>query len=196
MIRPAERFNINIVTPEPRPAPRLTRAWTSPASATNAVALAAILGSAVGGFVPTGRAYFERSPVLAGTVGDPVGIEPAAGPPAGQPVAAAASVVIPRAPDGSFYAAVAINQVPVAMRLEPFQPNSSLSPHDAARLAGSGHARHAVRVAELSLAGRHLGPVEIAVGPGADAPSVLGAGLLNRLAEVAVEGDALRLSLR
>src|SRR3954452_7859564 len=143
MIRPAERFNINIVAPEPRPAPRVTRAWTSPASAATVVALAAILGSAVGGFLPMGRIYFERSPVLAGTVGNPVGIEPAAGPPTGPLVDAVASLLIPRAPDGSFYAAVAIDQVPIAMRVEPFQPDSSLSPHDAARLAGSGHARHA-----------------------------------------------------
>jgi hypothetical protein len=196
MIRPAERFNINIVAPEPRPTPRVTRAWTSPASAATVVALAAILGSAVGGFLPMGRIYFERSPVLAGTVGNPVGIEPAAGPPTGQLVDAVASLLIPRAPDGSFYAAVAIDQVPIAMRVEPFQPNSSLSPHDAARLAGSGHAKHAVRIAELSLAGRHLGPVELAVGPSADAPSVLGASLLDRLAEVAVEGETLRLTPR
>ncbi|MFL5338344.1 MAG: hypothetical protein ACJ8H8_35545, partial [Geminicoccaceae bacterium] len=138
----------------------------------------------------------ERSPVLAGTVGNPVGIEPAAGPPTGQLVDAVSSLLIPRAPDGSFYAAVAIDQVPIAMRVEPFQPDSSLSPHDAARLAGSGHAKHAVRVAELSLAGRHLGPVELAVGPSADAPSVLGASLLDRLAEVAVEGETLRLTPR
>ena len=123
-------------------------------------------------------------------------IEPAAGPSVELPLELAPGLVIPRAPDGSFYAAVGIDQVPVAMRLEPTQPGSILSPSDAARLTGGDRGTHAVRVAELTLAGRRMGPVELQVGPNADAPSVLGAALLDKLADVAVEGDTLHLNPR
>ena len=202
MIRPAERFTVNIVRPEPAPAPSFAVArarrigGTGGVSAATFVALAAILGSAVGGFLPLGRSYFARPPVMADGMDAPGAIEPAAGPAGGGSVALESGLVIPRAPDGFFYAAVGIDRVPIAMRLEPAKADSSLSPSDAARLGGGSRAGHALRVAEVMLAGRRTGPVELAVGPDARAPSVLGTGLLDRLADVVVEGDSLRLSPR
>ena len=202
MIRPAERFTVNIVRPEPAPAPSLAVvragriASAGRVTAATFVALAAILGSAVGGLVPLGRSYFARPPAMAGNMDAPGAVEPAAGPAGGGSFALESGLVIPRAPDGFFYAAVGIDRVPIAMRLELAKADSSLSASDAARLAAGSRSGHAVRVAEVTLAGRRTGPVELAVGSDGQASSVLGTGLLDRLAGVVVEGDLLRLSPR
>ena len=202
MIRPAERFTVNIVRPEPTPAPSLAMVRAGRmgsagrVSAASFVALAAILGSAVGGFVPLGRSYFAHPPVMAGSMDIPGAVEPAAGPADGGSFAPESGLMIPRAPDGFFYAAVGIDRVPIAMRLELAKADSSLSPSDAARLAAGSRSGHALRVAEVTLAGRRTGPVELAIGSDGQASSVLGAGLLDRLASVVVEGNSLRLSPR
>jgi predicted aspartyl protease len=188
MIRPAERFSVNIVRPEFAPEPRLARARVHWQTAPLAIAVAALVGAAIGGIVPTGGPPGLGPAVVAATAVDPAAIEPAAGP--------AAAATVARAPDGAFYAAVGIDRVPIVMRLDPSREHSLLRSDDAVRLGDGSRADSRVRAAELELADRRTGPVEFAVGGAAEPASVLGADLLDRLAVVTVEGDRLRLGPR
>ena len=188
MIRPAERFNVNIVRPEIAPVPRLARVRVHWQSAPVAVALAALVGSAIGGVVPTAWSPVPGPALVAGTAVDAAAIEPAAGP--------AAAATIARAPDGAFYAAVGIDRVPMVMRIDPSRERSMLSPHDAGRLGDGSRADGRVRIAELVLADRQAGPADLAVGSAAEPASVLDADLTEQLAVVTVEGDRLHLGPR
>lgn len=182
MIRPAERFAVNIVREEP--ALRLTRParW---ASLPALVGLAVVLGIGAGGMLP---ARWPGMAALRPGATDPAAIEPAAGP--------SAPLELVMAPDRHFYAPVLVDRVPVAMLLEPNAAETLLSPSDAGRLAVGGAAGPLVEVGEIALGGARLGPVRLRVGPPETGASVLGADLLDRLAVVAVEGERLRLSPR
>ncbi len=183
MIRPAERFAVNIVRHEPAAAP-LRRSGLL--SLPMLVAVAAIAGIGLGGIMPA--AWGPPSPVTAAHHADPAAIEPAAGP--------GAVLEVPRAPDRSFYAPVLFDRIPVTMRLAPDLPQSLLTPGDAGRLSVGGAAGGAVQVSVMELGPVRLGPVLLQLAP-ADAPtSVLGADLLDRLAVVTVDGERLRLAPR
>jgi hypothetical protein len=178
MIRPAERFAVNVIRREPAPfvAPRRLSPLTTLAL------LAGLLGAGLGGILP---AAWPPAPVLQLAFA-PAAIEPAAGP--------AAVMDIPRAPDRRFYASVLLDRVPVTMELAPGASHSLLAPADAGRLAVGVAAGAAVPVTVLELGAARVGPVLL---PVAGAPaSVLGADILDRMAVLAVEGDRLRLTAR
>jgi hypothetical protein len=180
MIRPAERFAVNISRDEP--ALRLARPsrWSS---LPILIGLAVVLGAGVGGVMPSGWAPAPRLAAVA-----PAVIEPAAGP--------SALLELPMAPDRRFYAPVLLDRIPVTMRLEPSTPRTLLSPSDAGRLSIGGAVSPVVEVAEIALGGSRLGPIRLQVGPPETDASVLGADLLDRLAVVAVDGALLRLTPR
>lgn len=182
MIRPAERFAVNIVREEPAPRLALPSRWSSlPAL----VVLAVLLGVGAGGMLPSRwPATATRQP----NASDPAAIEPAAGP--------AAPLELVMAPDRRFYAPVLIDRVPVTMQLAPGAAQTLLSPGDAGRLSVGGAAGPMVEVAEIALGAARLGPVQLRVGPPETGASVLGADLLDRLAVVAINGGRLRLSPR
>ena len=187
MIRPAERFAVNLTHDES--ALRLSRPsrWSS---LPMLIALAAVLGAGIGGMLPSGWGP-ATSPQLAAVApgeADPIAIEPAAGP--------GAPLLVPRAPDQHFYAPVLLDRIPVTMQLEPTVAETRLSPGDAGRLSVGGAASSVVQVAEVILGAARLGPVQLRVGPPDAAASVLGADILDRLAVVSVDGGRLSLSPR
>lgn len=187
MIRPAERFAVNIVRDEP--SLRLSRPsrWSSlPAL----VVLGCVLGAGVGGMLPSswGPTPASRSAAVAARDTGPAAIEPAAGP--------IDPLVVPRAPDQRFYAPVLLDRIPVTMQLEPSAVQTRLSPSDAGRLSVGGAASSVVQVNEIALGATRLGPVRLQVGPPEAGTSMLGADILDRLAVVSVEGGRLRLTPR
>jgi hypothetical protein len=193
MIRPAERFTVNVRPAEPMA--QISRpsgwAWSMPST----LLAAALVGAAIGGVVPSGRPFShspETAVQTAQVAPDNVAqIEPAAG-----PAAASGAQLIARAPDGAFYTTAALDRVPVTMRLEPDRQVSLLVPRDVARLVPGGVITPTVRVSELALHGRVAGPVEVAVSD-VDAPvSLLGADLLHDFDVVVVDRDHLRLVAR
>lgn len=182
MIRPAERFTVNIVRHEPVAAPSLPRRI---ATLPTVVVLAGVLGIGLGGILPAawspGPQIREAALPLA-----PAAIEPAAGPPA---------LDVGRAPDRAFYAPVTLDAVPVTVRLAPEAPSSALTPADAGRL-GADAGDPGVPVAALALGPLRLGQILLPVGPAALPASVLGADILERAGVVTVEGDRLRITPR
>ncbi len=186
MIRPAERFAVNILRHEPG-MPSLRR--SSVVSLPLLVALAAVTGIGLGGVIPAtlGPATTVAMSPLAGRT-DPAAIEPAAGP--------AAVLEVPRAADRRFYAPVLFDRIPVTMELAPETPETLLAPGDAGRLSVGGAAGAVVQVAEMALGTARLGPVELRLGPATAASSVLGRDLLDRLAVITIEGERLRLTPR
>jgi hypothetical protein len=187
MIRPAERFAVNIRRHEPIAQPALRSAWVS---FPMVMALAAILGAGLSGIMPAGRAptppaaqaTLERAPA-------PAAIEPAAGP--------ANALDVTRAPDRRFYAPVLFDRVPVTMELAPQAHRTLLAPGDAGRLSvGRAAAATSMQVEMMELGPVRHGPVVLQLGPADATTSVLGADLLDRLAVVAVEGERLRLTPR
>lgn len=199
MIRPAERFTVNIPQPEAMAESSRPLGWSL--SLPTMLIAATIVGAGVGGIIPSGQPSFQAlEPMLQtaqGTDVDLAAIEPAAGPAVSVGGAAEQDpMLIARAPDGAFYAMAALDRVPVTMRLDPDRPGSLLVPRDAARLVPGGVAQPTVRVAQLALHGHVAGPVEMVVGA-ADAPtSVLGADLLADFAVVEVDRDHVRLVAR
>jgi predicted aspartyl protease len=181
MIRPAERFAVNIVRDEPEL--RLTQP-TRWSSLPVLIGIAAVLGAGLGGLLPAG---VDQTPRLA-AVTPPAAIEPAAGP--------AAPMLVARAPDEHFYAPVLMDSVPVTMQIEPATPSTLLTRSDAGRLSVGGAASELVVVEELTLGAARLGPVQLRVGSPEGGASVLGADILDRLAIVSVDGGRLRLNPR
>ena len=182
MIRPAERFAVNIRRQEPVEA----MARSSWLSLPTVVAIATMLGAGLGVVVPATRpgptiATMDRAP-------GPAAIEPAAGP--------ATALEIARAPDRRFYAPVLLDSVPVTMELAPQAPRTLLAPSDAGRLAVGGAAASAVEIRTLELGPVRHGPVLLQLGPAGSATSVLGADLLDRLAVVGLDGERMRLTPR
>ena len=149
MIRPAERFAVNITHDEP--ALRLSRPsrWSS---LPMLIALAAVLGAGIGGMLPSGWGPATSAQLAAVAPGEagPAAIEPAAGP--------GAPLLVPRAPDQHFYASVLLDRIPVTMQLEPAVPETRLSPGDAGRLSVGGAASSVVQVAEVDLGRRAARP--------------------------------------
>jgi hypothetical protein len=187
MVRPAERFAVNIVSDEP--ALRLSRPsrWSS---LPTLVALAAVLGAGVGGMLPSSWEPAPAPRLAAVAPGEPApaAIEPAAGP--------TAPLEVPMAPDQRFYASVLLDSIPVTMQLEPAAARTLLSPSDAGRLSIGGAASSVLQVEEIALGATRLGPVQLQVGPPDGGASVLGADILDRLAVVSIDGGRLRLTPR
>ena len=198
MIRPAERFNVNI---RPTEVAQLGRQPGWGLSMPVLLAAAAIVGAGIGGMIPGGGPLFRSEPAAVQTALD-IGldlaqIEPAAGPAAPPtPVADQGFRLITRAPDGAFYATAELDRVPVTVRLEPDRPDSLLVPNDAARLVPGGVAAASVRVSEMALNGRVAGPVELGVGKADLRTSVLGADFLRDYVVVEVDRDHVRLVAR
>lgn len=178
MIRPAERFPINI-------APDLASATMARPSAGRSAGpsllmLALLVGAGIGGLLPTVGPDWQDADAA---------IEPAAG-----PVLVPQDVV--RAPDGAFYVAVALDRVPLVVRLDPSSPTSRLRPADADRLAPAGRLAETLVVRELALGGRTRGPLTLPVAH-ADSPvSLLGADILDGFGVSLADQDHLRLSDR
>jgi hypothetical protein len=197
MIRPAERFPVNI--PPPATATNAPRPLSWSVSMPVMLIAAAIVGAGIGGTIPSGRALFHPSDTTLqtawGSAVEMAAIEPAAGPTVSSG-ANPALVLLTRAPDGAFYATAASDRVPLTMRLGPSRSDSVLAPGDAARLVPGGVAQMTVRVAELALHGHVSGPVEQAVAGESVATSVLGADLLQDFTVVEVDPDHLRLVAR
>jgi hypothetical protein len=191
MVRPTERFTVNVRNEE-QPAPRLSRSTSRPSTGTVVVA-AAVLGTGIGGLLPAAWAPAPSAPELVAVLPaapDLAGIEPAAGPAGGE-------MVVARVPDDAFYVPVFLDQVPLTMRLDPAAARTSLSAHDAGRLAtGSDRGVAGVRVGEVRLGPARVGPVSLPVDAIGLPASVLGADLLDRLAVVAPDGERLRLTPR
>jgi hypothetical protein len=175
MVRPAERFAVNVAHEQPALAlaPRSLRP-----SLPIVVVVAAVLGTGIGGLLPADLATTQGSrlaatgPTAAET--DLAAIEPAAGP--------ATAMLLPRAPDDGFYAPVQFDRVAVTMRLEPTAPTTILSPSDAQRLSVAGTVAPIVNVREVRLGVAKAGPVALAVASPDLPSSILGADLLDRLA--------------
>lgn len=185
MLRPAERFPVNIVHqgdyigPQPpifRPSP-LTLAL-----------LATILGVGMGGLLPAawGPAPYHAGPRLAGSEPGLALIEPAAGPTGG--------LSVPRAADRGFYAPVLLDGIAVTMRLGPDTLASSLAERDARLLATANAASRTITVEQMRLGGMIAGPLTLAVSD-ADV-SVLGADLLRRFGPVRTDDRQLTLGAR
>ncbi len=189
MIRPAERFAVNIAHDEPGLTLSRRSPWTS---LPTMIALGAVLGAGIGGILPSSWGPVASPPpvaVAASSAGSGLAaIEPAAGP--------TGAMTVPRAPDERFYAPVLLDSIPITMQLEPTTPGTRLSPSDARRLAIGGAAGSVVHVGELRLGATQIGPVALPVGSPDAATSILGAELLDRLAVVSVDGESLRLAPR
>jgi hypothetical protein len=189
MIRPAERFSVNMA----REAPALARPSQSLRPSPMAlVVLAAALGIGAGGLAPTGwlTAPEHQHAALAPAVTERglAAIEPAAGPPA--------ALVLQRAPDAAFYTPVTLDGVPVTVRLVADAPGSALTVADARRLSPAATLPSVSEIAELRLGAARLGPVVLPTDRGGATVSVLGADVLDRLGTVAVEGQRLTLTPR
>jgi hypothetical protein len=185
MLRPAERFSVNILHKDDYVGPQPPIFRPSPMTL---VVLATILGVGMGGLLPAawGPAPYQSAAVRAGAEGDLARIEPAAGPSVGLAVA--------RAADRGFYAPVLIDGITVTMRLGPDMPSSTLAGRDARLLAAAGEASPTVTVARLGLGGMMLGPLTL---PVAEAEiSVLGADLLQRFGTLSVDERQLTLGAR
>lgn len=186
MIRPAERFSVNIV----RETPALARSRPLHPSPAALVVLAAVLGIGAGGLAPTSwMAAPERQHATLAPAGSERGlaaIEPAAGP--------SAPLVLQRAPDAAFYAAATLDGVPVTVRLATDEPGSSLTVADARRLGAT--APTAIEIAELRLGAARVGPIVLPTEQGGAAVSVLGADVLERLGAVTVDSQRLTLTPR
>lgn len=180
MLRPAERFSINIVHRDEYIGPQ--RPIFRPSAPTLAL-LAAILGAGLGGLMPLWR---QDAPTRIAVQTAPpsalAAIEPAAGP--------TAPFVVQQAADRGFYAPVLLDGIAVTMRLMPESTASSLSRSDARRLAGDA-SWHPLQLAQLRLGPAATGPVTLPVA-GAES-SVLGADLLGRLGAVRIDGARLSL---
>ena len=178
MLRPAERFSVNIVHRDEYigPQPPVFR----PSAPTLAI-LAAILGAGLGGLMPLWR---QDLPIRTALPTVPpsalAAIEPAAGP--------TVPFVVQQAADRGFYAPVLLDGIAVTMRLAPEASASSLTRSDARRLAHDA-SWHPLQLAQLRLGPAATGPVTLPV-TDADA-SVLGADLLDRLGAVRIDGARL-----
>jgi hypothetical protein len=178
MIRPAERFPVNIA-PDMASA-TMARPRVGRTAGPSLLMLALLVGAGIGGLLPTDGPDWQDADAA---------IEPAAG-----PVAVPQEVV--RAPDGAFYVSVTLDRVPLVVRLDPSSPTSELRPADAMRLAPAGRLAETIDVSELELGGRTRGPLTLPVA-GADSPvSVLGADLLDGFGVSLADQDHLRLSAR
>lgn len=178
MIRPAERFPVNI-TPEIAPT-ALAHPRTPLAGGPSLLVLALLVGAGIGGLLPT----LGTQPQDAAAT-----IEPAAGPEAVPPE-------LVRAPDGGFYVSATLDRVPLVVRLDPASPTSELRPADAMRLAPAGRLGSTLDVREVALGGRIRGPLTLHVAQ-ADGPvSVLGADVLEGFGAELADQDHLHLPVR
>ncbi|MFO1050321.1 MAG: hypothetical protein U1E52_20780 [Geminicoccaceae bacterium] len=178
MLRPAERFSVNVIHRDEYIGPQ--RPIFRPSAPTLAI-LAAILGTGLGGLMPLWRQDLPtRMAVPTAPPSALAAIEPAAGP--------TAPFVVQQAADRGFYAPVLLDGIAVTMRLAPESSSSTLTPSDARRLVGDG-SWHPLQLAQLRLGPAATGPVTLPVAD-ADA-SVLGADLLDRLGAVRIEGARL-----
>lgn len=185
MLRPAERFPVNIVPQDDYIGPQPPIFRPSPLTL---VALAAVLGVGMGGVLPAawGPAPYRAEPPLAGMSPELTLVEPAAGPTGG--------LAVPRAADRGFYAPVLLDGIAVTMRLGPEAPASSLARRDARLLAAADPGSGTVTVERLRLGGLTAGPLTL---PVSDADgSVLGADLLRRFGPIRVEDRQLTLGAR
>jgi hypothetical protein len=189
MIRPMERFAVRQIAPEIEHDGKVPGAWA--VSRPLLVVLAVVVGAGLGGLLPVAPARLDATlPGMVATLDEAMralGIEPAAG--SGD----AQALVVQRAPDGAFYLAAALNQMPMTVRLEPARATSRVGPMDAARLVPGTKAGARLRLAELALGPRRTGPLELEVGGPADAPPVLGADALAAFGVVEIDGQLLRL---
>ena len=204
MIRPAERFHRQHRRPEPDRAPRVAMARASRVSADHRRG--------------AGRHCWVRRSVASCRSAEPIPSARRCWPGAVRrsghdraccrPVRRGRPRACPRPRDPArarrlFYAAVGTRSGAGrrAARARPAGQHPAVRA-SAARLPGGGGGTHAVRVAELTLGGRRVGPVELPVGLSADAPSVLGADLLDEFADrrgrrrLAAPPPALSTSLR
>jgi hypothetical protein len=178
MIRPAERFPINIA-PD-MAAATMARPRAGRTAGPSLLMLALLVGAGIGGLLPTVGPDWQDADAA---------IEPAAGP-------GLVPQEVVRAPDGAFYLSVALDHVPLVVRLDPSSPNSELRPADARRLAPAGGLAETIDVSELALGGRTRGPLTLPVAH-ADSPvSVLGADILDGFGVRQADQDHLRLSDR
>jgi predicted aspartyl protease len=185
MPRPAERFAVNVVGDDDYvgPSPRSLRL-----SPVTLAVLAAILGTGIGGVLPT--AWNLKAPASPGSgtavAGRLAAIEPAAGP--------SSALVVNRAADQKFYAPVLLDEIAVTMRLDPDAPASALTLDDARRLSGPGAAGNEVHVARMRLGGIAVGPLALPVANADLGASVLGADLLADLGTIWIDGPRLTLA--
>ncbi|MGD9512368.1 MAG: hypothetical protein AB7I59_22595 [Geminicoccaceae bacterium] len=185
MLRPAERFSVNVVHQDEYigPQPPIFRP-----SALTLVTFAAILGIGMGGLLPAawGPAPYRAAPSLADVESGLALIEPAAGP--------AGGLAVPRAADRAFYAPVLLDGIAVTMRLGPESPGSVLAGRDARLLAAAQAGSAEVAIQRMHLGGLTAGPLTL---PVVDAEvSVLGADLLQRFGSVRVDDRQLTLGAR
>jgi hypothetical protein len=183
MLRPAERFSVNIVRRDEYIGPQPSVFRLSPLTL---VVLAAILGTGLGGVLPAawGPASDRAGVTLARLASDPAYIEPAAGP--------AGGLAVPRAADRGFYAPVLLDSIAVTMRLAPDTTASSLAARDARLLAAPDLAAGPITIGRMRLGGVVAGPLTLPVSD-ADA-SVLGADLLEQFGTVRIDDRQLTLS--
>ena len=121
MIRPAERFAVNIPpTTSRRCGSSRPSRWSS---LPMLIALAAVSGAGIGGMLPVGLGTGDVAPTGGGRPrrADPAAIEPAAGP-------GRAAAGVARAPDRRFYAPVLLDRIPVTMQLEPDRRGDAAEP--------------------------------------------------------------------
>jgi hypothetical protein len=176
MLRPAERFSVNMVPQDDYIGPQPPLFRPSPLTL---VVLAAILGVGAGGLLPAawGPAPYHAGPGQAAVEGGLALIEPAAGPTGG--------LAVPRAADRGFYAPVLLDGIALTMRLGPDVPASSLAARDARLLAAVVDASGAITVDRMRLGGIVAGPLTL---PVSDADvSVLGADLLGRFGPIRID---------
>lgn len=180
MLRPAERFAVNIVHQDEYIGPR--RPIFRPSAPTLAI-LAAIVGAGLGGLMPLWHQDASIPMAMRATAPPALAaIEPAAG--------LTVPLIVQQAADRGFYAPVLLDGIAVTMKLAPESPSSSLSRSDAGRLAGDA-SWHPLQLAQLRLGPAAAGPITLPVAD-ADA-SVLGADLLGRLGTVSINGARLTL---
>lgn len=185
MLRPAERFSVNIVRRDEYIGPQPSAFRPSPLTL---VVLAAILGTGVGGVLPAawGPAS-DRAGVTQARLGrGPTLIEPAAGPVGG--------LTVPRAADRGFYAPVLLDGIAVTMRLAPDSAASFLAARDARLLVAPDVAAGPITVDRMRLGSVVAGPLTLPVSD-ADA-SVLGADLLERFGPIRIDERQLTLGTR
>lgn len=184
MVRPAERFSVNMAHQDDYIGPQPPIFRPSPLTL---VVFAAILGVGAGGLLPAAwwPAPYDAGPKQAGAEGGLALIEPAAGP--------AAGLAVPRAADRGFYAPVLLDGIALTMRLGPDAPASALAARDARRLAAVVDASGAITVDRMRLGGMVAGPLTL---PVSDAEvSVLGADLLRRFGPIRVDDRQLTLGI-
>ena len=187
MIRPAERFAVNITQDEP--ALRLSRPsrWSS---LPMLIALAAVLGAGIGGMLPSGWGP-AMSPQLAAVA--PGRRRPRCDRTRRRPRCAAAGA------EGTGSALLCTGAARPGPGHDAARAHRRGDPPEPGRrwqAVGRGCGELGLQVAEVALGAARLGPVQLRVGPPDAAASVLGADILDRLAVVSVDGGQLSLSPR